>query len=209
MDRRVQQRIKQPRVRPAEGWAPSECTLPLSHHERNQQPYHTGSVAARVNKDRTFRCTPGRKCQVCYWCIIGRDISIGRWNTRTLRAAWKLQELTREMDRCKWNVLGLCEMRWKNFGERTTEEGQSSVEKRINTSMALDFFVHIVNTVIGCCPVSSRLITIHLRKDPLNITVVQAYVQLSDYDDNEREKFYDRLQNVIENKAWITEIRKK
>ena len=36
----------------------------------NKQPYHTGSVTARVNKDRAFRRTPGRRCQVCYWCII-------------------------------------------------------------------------------------------------------------------------------------------
>ena len=56
--------------------------------------------------------------------IRGRDnITIGTWNTRTLRAAGKLQELTHEMDRYRWNILGLCEMRWKNFGETTTEEG--------------------------------------------------------------------------------------
>ena len=36
----------------------------------NKQPYHTGSVAVRVNKDRTFRRTPGRRCKVCRWCII-------------------------------------------------------------------------------------------------------------------------------------------
>ena len=111
----------------------------------NSQPYHTGSVAARVNKDRAFRRTPGRRCQVCYWCIIKdsweRQITIGTWNTRTLRAAGKLQELTHEMDRYRWNILGFCEMRWKNFGETTTEEGHkvSSMEKRTNTSMALDF----------------------------------------------------------------------
>ena len=35
----------------------------------NTQPHRTGSVAARVNKDRAFRRTPGRRCQVCYWCI--------------------------------------------------------------------------------------------------------------------------------------------
>ena len=33
------------------------------------------------------------------------------WNTRTLRVAGKLQELTHEMDRYKWNILGLCKMR--------------------------------------------------------------------------------------------------
>ena len=42
----------------------------------------------------------------------------------------------------------------------------SSVEKRLNTSMA--FTRTIVNTVMGCRPVSSTLITIQ----PFNITVV-------------------------------------
>ena len=36
----------------------------------NTQPYHTGSVTTRVNKDRAFRCAPGRRCQICNWCII-------------------------------------------------------------------------------------------------------------------------------------------
>ena len=51
------------------------------------------------------------------------NIIIGTWNTKTLRAAGKLQELTHKMDRYRWNFLGLCEMRWKNFGETTTDEG--------------------------------------------------------------------------------------
>ena len=33
----------------------------------------------------------------------------------------------------------------------------------------------IVNTIMGCCPVSSRLITIRQRAAPFNITIVQAY----------------------------------
>ena len=75
----------------------------------------------------------------------------------------------------------------------------SSVEKRINTSMVLDF-VHkdIVNTVMGCRPVSSRLITIRLREVLFNITIVQAYAPTSDYDDNKIEEFYDQLQVVID-----------
>ena len=36
----------------------------------NIQPYHTGSVAAWINKDCAFHWTPGRRCQMCYWCII-------------------------------------------------------------------------------------------------------------------------------------------
>ena len=158
----------------------------------NKQPYHTGSVAARVNKYRAFHRTPGWRCQVCYWYIIEdsrRDnITIGTWNTRTLRAAEKLKELTHEMDRYRWNILELCEMRWKNYGETTTEEGHKifSSGKEDKHEHGIGFLVHkdIVNTVMGCRPVSSRLITIRLRAVPFNITIVQAYAPTSDYNDN-------------------------
>ena len=83
--------------------------------------------------------------------------------------------------------------------QQTKDTRFSSVEKRINTSMALDFCHRdIVNTVMGCRPVSSRLITIRLRAVPFNITIVQAYAPASDYDDNEIEEFYDQLQSVID-----------
>ena len=74
------------------------------------------------------------------------------------------------------------------------------MEKRKNTEHGVGFFVHkdIVNTVMGCRPVSSRLITIRLRAIPFNITIVQVYAPTSDYDDNEIEECYDQLQNVID-----------
>ena len=55
-----------------------------------------------------------------------------------------------------------------------------------------------MNTVMGCRPVFSRLITIRLRAAPFNITIVQVYAPMSDYEDNEMEEFYDQLQNVID-----------
>ena len=64
----------------------------------------------------------------------------------------------------------------------------------------IGFLVHkdIVNSIMGCRQVSSRLITIRLRAVPLNIAIVQAYAPTSDYDDNEIEEFYSQLQNVID-----------
>ena len=64
----------------------------------------------------------------------------------------------------------------------------------------IGFLVHkdILNTVMGCSPVSSRLITICLRAVPFNITIIQANAPTSDCDDNEIEEFYDQLQNVID-----------
>ena len=91
-------------------------------------------------------------------------------------------------------------MRWKNFGETTTGEGHKVFfsGKEDKHEHGVGFLVHedIVNTVMGCRLVSSRLITIRMRAVPFNIKIVQAYAQTSDYDDNEIEEFYD--QNVID-----------
>ena len=85
----------------------------------------------------------------------------------------------------------ICEMRWKNFGETTTEEGQKVFfsGKQDKDKHGFGFLVHkdIVNTVTGCGPVSSRLITVRLRETPFNITIVQAYAPTSDEDDNKIE----------------------
>ena len=74
------------------------------------------------------------------------------------------------------------------------------MEKEDKHEHGIRSLVHreIVNTVMGCRPVSSRFITIRLRAVPFNVTIVQAYAQTSDYDDNKIEEFYDQLQNVID-----------
>ena len=130
------------------------------------------------------------------------NINIGTWNVRTLRPPGKLEELTHEMRRYRWNVLGLCEVRWKNSGETATQDGHklyfSGKEDRHENGVG--FLVHkdTVNTVMGCQPISSRLITIRLRATPFNITVVQAYAPATDYDDEKIEGFYEQLQEVVD-----------
>ena len=93
-------------------------------------------------------------------------------------------------------------MRWKNFGETTTEEAyEVFLSGKENKQLhGVGFLVHkdIVNTVMGCRPVSSRFITIRLRAVPFSITVVQAYAPTSDYGDNEIKTFYDELSNVAD-----------
>ena len=62
------------------------------------------------------------------------------------------------------------------------------------------FIVHknTVNCVMNCCPISSRLITIHLRASPFNITIIQAYAPTSIYSDDDVEYFYKELQEVLD-----------
>ena len=153
MGRRVSRRTQRPRVRPGEGWAPSGCALPMSHHDKTSNltipdrspPGSTRTAPPAVHQDGGVKHATGTSSK-----IRGRDnITTGTWDTRTLRAAGKLQELIHKMDRYKWNILGL----FKNEKEelwRNNNRGRAQVffvfvfcfvllEKRINTSMALDF----------------------------------------------------------------------
>ena len=129
-------------------------------------PGSTRTAPSAVHQDGGVKHATGASSK-----IRGRhNITIGTWNTRTPRAAGKLRELTHEMDRYTWTTLGLCEMKWKNFGETTTEEGHKVFfsGKEDKHEDGVGFLVHkdIVNTVMGCRPVSSRLITIRLGAVP-------------------------------------------
>ena len=106
------------------------------------------------------KCATGAKLR-------GReDISIATWNVRTLRAAGKVEELLHEMARYKWSILGMCEMRWQSL-EKSQQMGLHRVYftgKEDKHEQGVGFLVHIVKSVIGRRPVSSRLMTVRLRE---------------------------------------------
>ena len=91
--------------------------------------------------------------------IRGRDISVRTWNVTTLWPAEKLKQLTHAMSRYHWNIVELCEMRRKNFGEMSTDDGHkvyfSGEEDRHEN--VVGFLVHkdLASAVSGCRPVSS------------------------------------------------------
>ena len=89
-------------------------TAPTVRHWDVGDKYSTG-----VPKIKKIRCR--------------ENISVGTCTVRTLRPAEKLKQLTHTINRYHWNIVGLCEMRWKNFGEMSTDDGHKvySVEKKL------------------------------------------------------------------------------
>ena len=181
---------QQPYVQSGEGWAPLGCTLPLSHREKETSnhtisdwlpPGLTRTTPSAIHQDRGIKHAIGASSkihgrdnitmQACYWCIIKDSWKRQHHHWHMEHKDTKSCGETSSTNTQKWTgtdgaSLG-CEMRRKNFGETVTEEGHKV--------FVLDF-VHkdIMNTVMGCHPVFSRLITIHLRAVPFSITVVQV-----------------------------------
>ena len=71
---------------------------------------------------------------------------------------------------------------WRNGGHRVYFS-----EKEDKREQGVGFLVHkdIVKSVIGCRPVSSRLMTVRLGASPFNITIIQVYAPTSTYDDSD------------------------
>ena len=98
-------------------------------------------------------------------------------------------------------LLQLCELRWKKSGEIPTDGGHRVYfsGKEDKHEQGVGFLVHkdIVKSVIGCRPISSRLMTVRLRASPFNITIIQVYAPTSSYDDSEVDEFYRELQSLV------------
>ena len=81
-----------------------------------------------------------------------------------------MEKLLHEMDRYKWGIFRLCEMRWKKSGEIQTDGGHRMYlrGKQNKHEQGVDFLVpkDIVKSVIGCRPISSRLMTVRLSASP-------------------------------------------
>ena len=83
-----------------------------------------------------------------------KNISTETWNVKTLRPAGNLEELTHALDKCHWNILGLCEVRWKNFGEMSTDDRNkvyfSGEEDRHEYGVGFHVHRDLVSAVLGC-----------------------------------------------------------
>ena len=158
--------------------------ITLKHQDRN------GKSATGVTRDNKDKISAWRN-----------NIVVGTWNVRTLNTPGKVEELTHTLNRYKWNVLGLCEMKWKGMGETTTHEGDKIYfnGREDRHEEGVGFLVHknTISAEMGCRPASSKLITIRLRASPFNFTIVQVYAPTTTHSVEEIEDFYQQIQEVI------------
>ena len=111
----------------------------------------------------------------------------------------KLKELTYQLERYKWNVIGLAETRWTGAGEITTEEGRklwySGEENEHVKGVGFLVYRRNVKSVPECAPISSQIISIRLAAKRQNISIVHAPTKASD--EQTLEQFYRELEENI------------
>ena len=113
----------------------------------------------------------------------------------------KLEVVKEKMTRVNINILGISELKWTGMGEFNSGDhyfyycGQESLRRN---GVAIMVNKRVQNAVLGCNLKNNRMMSIHFQSKPLNITIIQVYVQTSNAEESEVEWFYEHLQDLLE-----------
>ena len=102
----------------------------------------------------------------------------------------KLEVAKQEMARMNIDILGISELKWTRMGEFNSDDhyiyycGQESLRGN-----GVDIIVNkrAQSAVLGCNLKNNRMISVHFRGKPFNITVIQVYAPTSNAEEAEVE----------------------
>ena len=113
----------------------------------------------------------------------------------------KLQIIDHEMARLNVDILGISELKWTGMGEFNSDDhytyygGQESLTRNKVASIVNK---RVQNAVLGCNLKNDRMISVHFQGKPFNITIIQVYALTSNAEEDEVERFYEDLQDLLE-----------
>ena len=101
------------------------------------------------------------------------------------------------------DILGLSELKWTGMGEFNLGEfnwyiyycGQESLKRH---GIAIIVNKRVQNVVLGCNHKNDRMIPVCFQGKPFNIMIIQVYAPTSNTEEDEVERFYEDLQDLME-----------
>lgn len=130
-------------------------------------------------------------------------LTIGTWNVRGLLQIGKTHIMEKELERCGMSVTGICETHWKGKGHFKTSNGNtiifSSNEDNSRNGVGFVISANTYKYVMAYDAISDRIATIKLKSKPVPLNIIQVYAPTSDYNDQEIEDFYGKLEETLSN----------
>ena len=129
-------------------------------------------------------------------------LSVGTLNVRTLAKQGKIDLVLNELNRYKWDIVGLSETHLPSTGEERIGNTSLIVSGRTDGvhRQGVGFLMSTKarRSLISVTPVSERLIMIRMKGSPINITIIQVYAPDCSKPDEESDNFYLQLQSLID-----------
>ncbi|XP_072021929.1 craniofacial development protein 2-like [Amphiura filiformis] len=158
---------------------------------RFDAPPRAGSTPSRAPIGRAVADAPKEKVALLTTkCNIG----IGTWNVRTLHHDGNLEILLNQMQKFRWEILGLAETHWTESGEFTIDgykilsSGNLSVHRKL-VGLILNKVAQ--SALLGYNPISPRLISARFQTKTGAIAIIQVYAPNTADSETCVDEFYD------------------
>ena len=135
-------------------------------------------------------------------CAIKKNerMRIGTWNVRTLLRVGKLENLKREMEVNRMDIVGLSEVRWEGEGEISSGEFKLFYSGKHQGQNGVGFIVSkkVDKSIKKVVYEGDRIIGLKLGTRVKDILVMQVYMPTSEYEDEEIEEMYERIEDILD-----------
>ena len=97
------------------------------------------------------------------------------------------------------DILEISELKWTGMGKFNSDDhyinycGQESLRRN---GVALIVNKRVQNAVLGCNLKNDRMNSVPYQGTPLNLRVIQVYAPISNAEEAEVERFYEKYKNV-------------
>src|SRR6476469_2918007 len=103
------------------------------------------------------------------------------------------------MQRNRLSIMGVSEVRWKDGGDfvsdgyRAMFAGGPTCQREV----AVIAESKVAESVTEIDRFGDRIMVVKVKTDPVDMAIVQAYLPTTDYEDEEVEKLYDQLEEIL------------
>src|SRR6476469_4076439 len=117
-----------------------------------------------------------------------------------MNAMGKLENVKEEMRRNRLSIMGVSEVIWKDGGDfvgdgyRVMYAGSPTCQRGV----AVIAEAKVAERVTEIDRFGDRIMVVKVKADPVDMVIVQAYLPTTDYEDEEVEKLYDQLEEILD-----------
>ena len=146
--------------------------------------------------------TPGRKRPLV---DPKNTMKIGNWNVRTLYRSGNLAQAAREMARRSIDITGVSETHWVGQGKVQSPEGYNFIysgrdDNNHREGVGILMSKRAAGALLDWTPISERIIKARFFSKHIKLTFIHVYAPTEDDDDQVKDDFYMRLQDVLDSR---------
>ena len=134
-----------------------------------------------------------------------KSLRIASWNVRTMYEAGKCAQITMEMKRYRLHIRGVSETRWIQSGQKHLSTGEQVLysgrdDNHHSHGVGLILSKLAQKSLRGWEPHGERILmaSFTTKNKNINMNILQMYAPTNEAEDDAKDDFYNRLQDIIE-----------